>query len=293
MFGYVRPALDGLSAEDRDAYKSVYCGLCHTMGKRHGWLSRLTLNYDFTFLAILLLEGNAGSSDLCRCPIHPLRKPRSCVCGSALDLAADQSMILFYHKLCDDIMDKSFFAGLPVRVLRLFVRKAYQKAAGSCAEFDLKVREKLNLLNRLEKERSPQLDRLADTFAALLSSAARSCGDEIRRRATEQLLYHLGRWIYLVDAWDDLDEDEKAGSFNPFQTRFGGNAKQEIKYVETTMTHSLRLAESAANLLEFGPWKELVENMLFRSLPAVQAAVLSGTWKELKRPKRTREKIHS
>lgn len=82
MFGYVRPALDRLSQEQKDAYQSAYCGLCHALGRRHGWLTRLTLQYDFTFLAILLAAGEEETECVCRrCPVHPVRKPRSCVAG--------------------------------------------------------------------------------------------------------------------------------------------------------------------------------------------------------------------
>ena len=71
MFGYVRPALDRLDAAHRDAYQSAYCGLCHALGDRHGPLARLTLQYDFTFLAILLTAGAEGGLCARRCPAHP------------------------------------------------------------------------------------------------------------------------------------------------------------------------------------------------------------------------------
>lgn len=91
MFGYIRPALDRLNQEEKDAYQSVYCGLCHTLGRRHGWLARMTLQYDFTFLAIVLAAGEREDRLCClRCPVHPLRKPRTCVAGSQMDAAADQ-----------------------------------------------------------------------------------------------------------------------------------------------------------------------------------------------------------
>ena len=126
MFGYVRPALGRLDQEQRDAYQSAYCGLCHALGRRHGPLARLTLRYDFTFLAILLTAGAGGGGRICRrCPVHPLRKPRSCLAGGALDAAADQSVILTWHKLSDDVADHGFFAGLPYRFLRLEIGRAH------------------------------------------------------------------------------------------------------------------------------------------------------------------------
>lgn len=289
MFGYVRPVLNQLATEEKDAYQSAYCGLCHVMGKRHGFLARFTLNYDFTFLALLHYGGNGEESVACRrCPAHPFRKARMCLCGPALEAAADESIILTWHKLCDDVSDHGFVIGLAYRFLRLLLRPAYRRARQARPEFDNETRRELARLNQLEAARSPQLDRAADTFANILSAAARDCvGDEPRRRAMEQLLYHLGRWVYLVDAWDDLTEDTEKGRYNPWNARFQGNARAEQDYAETTMLHSARLVAAAANLIEFGPWRPIIENVVYSGLPTVQAAVLDGRWKELQKQGRT------
>lgn len=286
MFGYVRPALDRLGQEQKDAYQSAYCGLCHALGRRHGWLARMTLQYDFTFLAIVLSAGERGDR-LCamRCPAHPLRKPRACMAGGRLDAAADQSMILTWHKLSDDVADHGFFTGLPFRFARLLFRRAYRRAAAAQGRFDAQTREGLARLRELEEAQSPQLDRAADAFARILACAAQAVPGEGARRALGQLLYHLGRWIYLMDAWDDLDDDRRRGRYNPLDARFQGRARENRDYLETTATHSLRLAGSAAELLELGEWAPIAENILYLGLPAVQGAVLDGRWKEMRQNK--------
>lgn len=283
MFGYVRPVPERLDPEQWEAYQSAYCGLCHALGKRHGWLARLTLQYDFTFLAILLAAGAGEEGRACqRCPVHPLRKPRSCAAGPAVDAAADQSVILTWHKLSDDVEDHGFFTGLPYRFVRFLFRRTYRKAARAQPEFDRQVREGLARLGELEKANSPQLDRVADAFAKILACSARAVEREDARRAMEQLLYHLGRWIYLMDAWDDLDEDRKKGRYNPLEARFQGQARENRDYLETTSTHSLRLMGAAESLLELGEWTPIVENILYIGLPVVQNAVLDGRWKEMR-----------
>ena len=103
------------------------------------------------------------------------------------------------------------------------------------------------------------------------------------------MLLHLGRWIYLADGWDDLEEDKAAGRYNPIAARFGDVTDEDREYLATTMTHSLRLAVSAANLADFGPWTALVENTLYHGLPTVQKAVLDGTWREIKKQTFSRE----
>lgn len=285
MFGYVRPALDRLASEEKELYQSAYCGLCHAMGKRHGWLARFTLNYDFTLLALLHSGADRSSCTRCfRCPVHPFRKPRNCLCGQAMDTAADQSLILTWYKLSDDVVDHGLLRGLPARILRRLLLRGYKRAALAEPEFDQRVREEMERLSDLEAARSPQLDRVADTFARILSAAAHSRDENLsRQRAMEQLLYHLGRWIYLIDAWDDLKDDEINGRYNPLNARFNGNAAGEREYVETTMTHSVRLVHAAANLLELGQWQAVVDNVIYIGLPAVQRAVLDGTWKELRK----------
>ena len=103
MFGYVRPAMNLLSQEDKDRYQGVYCGLCHAMGRRYGLAARFTLNYDFAFLAILLAD-SADKTECRRCPAHPFRKGRICACGRGVNAAADASMILTWQKLRDDVL---------------------------------------------------------------------------------------------------------------------------------------------------------------------------------------------
>ena len=182
MFGYIRPALDRLNQEEKDAYQSVYCGLCHALGRRHGWLARMTLQYDFTFLAIVLAAGEREDRLCClRCPVHPLRKPRTCVAGSQMDAAADQSMILTWHKLSDDVDDHGFFTGLPFRMVRRLFQGAYRRAAAAEPEFDAQAREGLARLRELEEAGSPQMDQAADAFANILACAARAASPLVRR----------------------------------------------------------------------------------------------------------------
>ena len=291
MFGYVRPALDRLDEAQRDAYQSAYCGLCHALGRRHGFLARFTLQYDFTFLAILLTAGETEECVLCRrCPAHPWRKPRVCLSGARLDAAADQSMILTWYKLSDDVDDRGAVAGLPYRLIRLLFRRSYRRAAVARPEFDAQVRDGLGRLRQLEEDNSPELDRAADAFARILASASAAYPeDSLLRRTLGELLYHLGRWIYLMDAWDDLQEDKKHGRYNPLDARFQGHAEEEKEYLNTTAVHSVRLAGAAANLMELGSWSNIVENVLYLGLPAVQNAVLDGSWRELRK---TRRKPH-
>ncbi len=57
-FSYVwlctAPAGKKLTEQQWRDYRACYCGLCHTLNERYGFLAQFLLNYDFTLLALLL-----------------------------------------------------------------------------------------------------------------------------------------------------------------------------------------------------------------------------------------------
>ena len=204
MFGYVRPNRDELKVRELRDYEALYCGLCHALGRRHGFFARFFLNYDFTFLA-MLLDGSKPTAERKHCPARLWCRKKGCICAGSVDAAADAGTILSYWKLRDTVADGPFWKGTAARVLSFLLRPGYRRAAQARPEFDRAVRSCLEELQALEQEGSPSLDRTADTFARILAAAALPAESSARTRALEQLLYHVGRWIYLVDAWDDLE----------------------------------------------------------------------------------------
>ena len=298
MFGYVRPPLDKLSGEDAARFRRLYCGLCHTLDRRCGFAARWILNYDFTFLALLLSGAEEGESVCRRCVAHPLRA-RPCVSGGpALELAADESVILAYWQLRDGVADHGFWKGLRYRALSRALHPAYRRAAAARPGFDRGTREQLRRLAELEREYCASLDAAADTFGTLLSGAAEYGGEERQRRILRQMLYHLGRWIYLVDAADDLRRDDAAGSYNPVALRYGlhggewdGESRREFA---KTLDLSIHMIASAYELGEFGVWSGILEATVYDGLFGVGKAVLEGRFSasDRKTEKRLARKLH-
>ena len=250
-----------LSPEERENYQAVYCGVCHTTGKHYGQFSRLFLNYDFAFLAMLLAPEDTPCSNACKgCFVHPLKGRPSCGEGAWLEKAAGESVILTYWKLEDSIADSGFLKGLAARLICLCLHRGYRNAQRKCPEFDLKVRALLDELGELEKERSASIDRTADCFARLLSTVVIEMGQT--DRALDQVLYHVGRWIYLIDAVDDLAEDQNTGNYNPVATRFPAWSKEDRAYLQRNLEHSLSLAGAAFQLLKRNAWSSVIENIL-------------------------------
>lgn len=282
MFGYVRPAAQRLTEEQQQRYEGAYCGLCHTLGRRYGLAGRMILNYDLTFLAMLLSEGTAERCTK-RCLIHPV-KGRPCACGgSAFELAADMSIILTWWQIQDGIADHGFFGGLKYRAASLLLRRAYRKARALRPAFDESTRRHLEKLSELEKENCPSLDAAADTFARLLADAAHEVAQPVKRRVLEQMLYHLGRWVYLVDAADDLKNDVNTGSYNPLPLRYAlpgdtltDTARQALAQ---TLDGSIRAMAAAFELWDFGDYGPVIESTVYEGLYAVGTSVLEGTFR--------------
>lgn len=289
MFGYVRPLREELKVGELEGYKAAYCGLCHALKEQCGFAARFVLNYDFVFLALLLDEETVAHVPCKRrCAAHPLRPRNTVPVSPSMALCARESVILTYYKLADDARDEGAVKGARSRLAKLLLARSRKRAGRTLPEFEAAVKTCLGELKVLEREKSPSLDRTADTFARLLSAAAPATGEERLDRPRTQLLYHLGRWIYLADAADDLAEDRRRGRYNPIDARFGG--KPDMDYVSTTMSHSLALAQGAFQLLPPNRWEAVLENILYLGLPRVQKLAVAGAWHGGRESRQTHER---
>lgn len=279
--------MQDLPPEETERFRRAYCGLCHTLGRRYGSAARFILNYDFTYLAILLSEGEEKEVHSARCIASPIQKRDYQEPDGAMELAADESVILAYWQARDGVADHDWLHGLKYRGISAILGPAYRRAAGLRPAFDEAVRRQLALLGQMETEDCSSMDRAADAFAALLSSAAGEVDDPVRRRVLEQLLYHLGRWVYLVDAADDLKKDAASGNYNPVALRFGltdgtwtPEARREFA---ATLDHSVHMMTTAFELWNFGVWTPLLKTTLYTGLFRVGKAVLDGTFQTQQR----------
>lgn len=182
----------------------------------------------------------------------------------------------------DGIADHGAWSGLKYRALAAILRPAYRKAAALRPSFAAVTQEQLLILAKLEQQRSDSLDEPADTFATLLCAAANEVADPIQNRVLHQILYHLGRWVYLIDAADDLSKDLASGNYNPIALRYGlteGKIPPEIRsQFVLTLDHSIHMAATAFELWDFGMWTGLLSYTIYESLFAVGREVLDGTF---------------
>lgn len=211
MFGYCRPHVPALTVAEHSFYKSVYCGLCHTMSHTTCKASGLTLSYDFVFLTLVRAAMTNTSFSLTkrRCAAHPQRKEYAADANEALRYAAAASAVLTYYNVLDDIQDGRKSA----KLLLPTAKRMYEKGKDACP--DKEIRARLEELSAIEREKTPSCDAPASAFGALLGAVFAYGMEGTDVELAEKIGSLCGRWIYFADAVDDYDSDKKSGSYNP------------------------------------------------------------------------------
>ena len=118
---------------------------------------------------------------------------------------------------------------------------------------------------------------------ALMADAAADLTDEKRRRILGQILYQLGRWIYLIDAADDLKKDTESGNYNPllyrYHTENGVLGDADRLALAETLDASIERMASAYALYDYGVWTPILDSIFYESLYGIGKAVLDGTYR--------------
>ena len=212
MFGYICADKQSLTPQQLARYRGCYCGLCRALGARCGQVCRGALTYDMVFLTLLLSSLYEPSETVERrpCPAHPFRRVVSWR-SDASDYAADLNILLARLNCLDDWQDER---SLPRLLEAGLFRRGAEAAAARQPEQWRVIRDSLGDLRAAEEARDPSPDRGANAFGRLMGSLF--CWREDRWKPLLAALgMSLGRFIYLLDAWDDRPKDEKRGRYNP------------------------------------------------------------------------------
>ena len=280
MFGYLQIQKSELLVREFEAYKSVYCGLCKQMGKDYSFLTRLSLSYDCTVYAMLLMSVSRtckGFKDG-RCTFNPLKKCKFALCESdCYSKASAFSVISVFYKLKDDLKDEGVFRKLLARLLLLFFSHWQKKAAKKYSDIDKYISEMTTLQAEAEADENCSVDMAAHPTGYMLANVfALEAENDTDRRVFYEFGYHLGRWIYLVDAADDIEKDSKKKNFNPFISL---KEEYDEQRIVSALNQSLARAYDAYNLIDIKDFRGILDNMLLLGLPSVQNKVtdnLSG-----------------
>lgn len=202
-----------MKIKDFELYKSVYCSLCKCMGKKTGVISRLFLSYDATFLALITMAFKKECKGIKKgkCVVNPFKKCNFFISGEdKLAFAASVSSIMMYYKVLDDIKDSKGFKKLLAMVLFPIVKFSYSKSEKLYPEVKKIVYEGMQNQAEIENVNSSSIDESADPTARMMGKILPFlCEDEKQKKVLSQFGYFLGRWIYLIDALDDMEKDIK------------------------------------------------------------------------------------
>ncbi|MBR3952875.1 MAG: hypothetical protein IKJ82_04605 [Oscillospiraceae bacterium] len=261
MFGYIKPYRPELRIREDEEYRAVYCGLCKELGRSFGLFARMTLSYDFAFMAMFLSaldEEICPSYEKCSCIAHPFKKRCRCCENGAISLSAKAAMVLTYYKLKDDIADKGFGKKIAAALLLPFASSARKKAVSdeNGKYIDEAAKKMMKEQKKLESENCDISDMAAQPTAKFLEKLISLGAKEENERILQRFGYLLGRYIYLCDALDDLEDDRRKGNYNPFV--FCGEEGTENAKAVLFMT----VAELSDDLelLELKRYNEIIEN---------------------------------
>lgn len=284
MFGYVCINKQELKIKDYEKYRSYYCGLCHDLYKRYGRISQMLLNYDMTFLTVLLtgLYEPREIRESRRCIPHPLQRHVQ-IHNEITEYAADMTVLLSYQKAVDDWCDEH---SRLKRLLAAMLRSDYRKLRLKYPRQAKALERCVDALSREEHSSSEDLDAVAGLTGRFLGEMF-AWKDDIWREDLYSLGFYLGKFVYLMDAFEDMEKDAKEHNYNIFlllqkkqPETFDGMAQAVLVDM---MSHCSRVFERLPVLKH----AEIIRNILYSGVWCRYAVIQEQRKKKMKIEDRT------
>ncbi len=285
MFGYVTPYKSELKIREYNLFRAYYCGLCKTMGNEYNQLVRMGLNYDLSFLSLLLssLEEEQDHVNIEKCIAHPISKRMVVEDNESLRYTSSISIMLIYFKFLDDWKDDKSFKALIANIpFSQAIKKAERE---NPVKFKI-IRARLEELSVLEDKKCDEIDEVADVFGKLMEEIASPdfITDEETRRILKFLGYNLGRWIYILDAFDDMEDDIKSKNYNPLLLQYKYKSGEDIELftqkvkisIESSLTFTLENISKSFELLDLKHNKEIIENIIYLGMRNKMETIFSN-----------------
>lgn len=274
MLGYVKAYKPELKIKHYEEYRGVYCSVCRTMRKRYGLISALTLSYDFTFFAIMRLC--TSESPICfeqkRCPFNPAKKCNFCQGeNEQLNYTVDMAMITVYYKILDNIADSGFFKKLLMYLILPIFSLYHKKAKKYCPEGDKIIGEQMKRQAEIEKNKTADIDIAADPTAEAMSVLLSLGFDGETQRVLKRIGYLIGRWVYIADAFDDMEKDRKSGGYNPLllSGKTADDAEKALNMTAAEIT-------AAYELLNVKSFNGIINNIVYDGLYMSMKSIKNG-----------------
>ena len=276
MFGYVRINKMDLTFREYEHYKAYYCGLCKYLKRNHTELSRLTINYDITFLIVLLSSIYQPSAQVFheKCIVDPVKKKKHII-NEITEYAASMNILLAYYKLEDDVNDEG---DIKSRLVRRAYRKSFKTAYDKYPQKADFIKACLGELRSLEEDQSTSIDQTSNCFARLLEEIFDYKDDEYRDRL-RKVGFNIGKYIYIMDAYEDLDQDLEKGRYNPFSSYKDDREGLKVKVDKLIGMTLARLEEAILNL-DIKVNKSIIDNIIYSGVYLRYKGLINGADKK-------------
>ncbi len=269
MFGYVNIDRQSLSDGERGLYQTFMCGLCISTKKYFRDSARLTVNYDINFYNVLFHSiCNIDVTILQeRCIAHPLTKRTILQQNDITDRLAIANLMLSYLNVYDDVVDGGSWKK---RIVMSILKKDYNKAAKLMPELHQKLQSNYAKLRQLEKVNCDNLDEVCHPFATMARDVAQAVLQDKYNNTIGDLCYNTGKWIYLADALDDLNKDEKRNNYNAFRAYYKTSAdslvKEHIDELNFVFFSVLNRLAQCYNDLNLTKYNCILNNIIYKSV---------------------------
>ena len=122
----------------------------------------------------------------------------------------------------------------------------------------------------LEKEQCDSIDMVANTSGELIGHVASFGLDEESAKIAYEIGFHLGKWVYVIDACDDLEKDVKKKSYNVLKYAFGNSLSDEDKeLLKRAMLLELDAMSKYVERIDFSQHRDveaIIKNIIFEGL---------------------------
>ena len=269
MFGYLDIEKGTLEDGQRGLWQTFMCGLCKSTKNSYGNFPRAFISNDVNFFNVLFhsVTNTDVESYQGRCFSHPLKKRSLLKENELTNKLAAANVLLTYWNVYDDVIDDG---GSKKKLALRALKKSYNKARTDFAELDTTLAERYSALRGYEQSGCDSIDRVADSFAALSADFCRLVLRERTSEYAETLCYNVGKWIYLIDALDDVSKDIKKGAYNVFVDVYGikepDRMVQYIQEIEFVMFSVLNRIASAFNDLDLTKYTCILKNVIYESI---------------------------
>jgi len=260
MFGYVKINKMELKFKEYYSYKGYYCGLCKCLKNKYSNKSRMTLNYDMTFLILLLSSLYEPENKIFneRCIVHPEKK-QLIIQNEITEYAASLNIILSYYNMLDNWQDDRDYKSLAVMKL---LRAEFKKASTELPEITKIIKERLSNITKLEKSKTKDIDAVSNEFGHLMEEIILFKKDQWEK-PLRKIGFYLGKFIYYLDAFEDMKKDEESGSYNPFNNLVDVDKEQ---YARDLMMLNLSLLSDEIEKLPLVQDKGTIDNIIYSGI---------------------------